>query len=79
MNQATLKLVVLPKRMLTKAEAASHCGRSVKRFEIECSVQPIRFPNGDGRYDVRDLDEWLDSLKAGHDNSDDEAIVARLN
>ena len=78
MGQATLNLIVVPKRMLTKVEAASHCGRPVKRFEIECPVQPIRFQNGDLRYDVQDLNGWLDSLKAGHDDSDVETIIGKL-
>lgn len=78
MGQATLNLVIVWKRMLTKAEAASHCGRPVKRFEIECPVTPIKFENGDLRYDVRDLDEWLDSLKEGHGDSDVESIIKRL-
>lgn len=77
MPSATLNLVVVPKRMLTKAEAAQHCGRPAKRFEIECPVTPVRFPNGDERFDVRDLDAWIDGLKGGgHDDA--EAIVARL-
>lgn len=77
MASATLNLVVTLKRMLTKAEGAHHCGRSVKRFDVECPVTPVRFPNGDLRFDVRDLDAWLDGLKdGGHDDA--EAIVARL-
>jgi hypothetical protein len=63
--------------MLTKAEAAAHCGRPVKRFNVECRVTPVRFPNGDLRFDVRDLDSWLDSLKGGC-SSDDDDIVGRL-
>jgi hypothetical protein len=78
MGQATLNLIVIPKRMLTKAEGASHCGRPVKRFEVECPVKPIRFENGDVRYDVRDIDEWLDSLKMGDNDSDVESIIERL-
>ncbi len=78
MGQATLNLIVIPKRMLTKAEGASHCGRPVKRFEIECPVRPIRFGNGDIRYDIQDLDGWLDSLKSGHEDSDAESMIARL-
>jgi len=78
MGQTTLNITVIPKRMLTKAEAASHCGRPVKRFEIECPVQPIQFDNGDTRYDVHDLDKWLDMLKSGHEESDAESIVGRL-
>jgi hypothetical protein len=78
MSQATLNLVLVPKRMLTKAEAAAHCGRSIKRFAIECPVRPIQFANGDLRYDVRDLDNWLDSLKAGHDDNDVDLILEKL-
>jgi hypothetical protein len=77
MSSATLQINVIPKRMLDKKEAAHHCGRSVRRFEIECPVQPVRFPNGDLRWDVQDLDAWLDSLKAG-DIADVDDIVARL-
>lgn len=75
---ATLNLNVLHKRMLNKTEAAEHCGRSVKRFEIECPVKAVRFPNGDNRWDVRDLDVWIDGLKAGHLGYDVEAIVGKL-
>jgi hypothetical protein len=62
--------------MLTKPEGAQHCGRSVKRFEIECPVHPICFPNGDLRYDVQELDKWLDSLKC--DGAEADEIVAKL-
>jgi hypothetical protein len=76
MASATLQITIVPKRMLTKQEAAHHCGRSVKRFEIECPCRPIAFPNGDKRFDVQDLDQWLNGVKHGAD--DTEAIVARL-
>jgi hypothetical protein len=75
---ATLNLTVLQKRMLTKSEAAEHCGRSVKRFEIECPAQCVRFPNGDVRWDIRDLDAWIDSLKVGFSEGDAQAIIDRL-
>jgi hypothetical protein len=77
MASATLQLTIIPKRMLTKAEGAHHCGRPLKRFEVECPVRPIRFANGDLRYDVNELDLWLDSFK-GSSMNDAEAIVARL-
>jgi len=48
MTSATLLLSVVQKRMLTKTEAAHHCGRSVKRFEAECLIAPVKFPNGGG-------------------------------
>jgi hypothetical protein len=77
MTSATVQLNIVPKRMLTKAEAAHHCGRAVKRFEAECDVAPVRFPNGDLRYDVHDLDAWLDRLKGGASAEADE-IIGRL-
>jgi hypothetical protein len=78
MSSATLQINWQPKRMLTRSEAAHHCGRSLSRFKIECPVQPVLFPNGDLRYDVQDLDSWLNSLKAGISDHDADAIVARL-
>jgi hypothetical protein len=76
MSTALVNLTVISKRMLSKREAAEHCGRTLKRFEIECPVAPIRFPNGDLRYDVRDLDAWLDSIK--NNGEDSEEIIKRL-
>jgi len=55
MTSAVLQINVIPKRMLTTTEAAHHCGRSLTRFKVECPVQPVRFANGDVRYDVQDL------------------------
>jgi hypothetical protein len=77
MPSAVVQLNIVPKRMLTWSEAAHHCGRSVKRFRAECPVAPVKFPNGDERLDVQDLDIWLDSLKTGRPD-DADAIVARL-
>lgn len=78
MAMATLNLNVISKRMLTKSEAAEHCGRSVKRFEIECPARCVRFANGDVRWDLRDLDAWIDTLKADHASCDSEALIDRL-
>lgn len=77
MSTATLNLRVLSKRMLTLAEAAHHCGRTAKQFKAECSVAPVAFRNGDLRYDVRDLDGWLDGLK-GDVVASAEDFLARL-
>lgn len=76
MSNAVVNLTVISKRMLTKREAAEHCGRSLKRFEVECPVSPVAFPNGDLRYDLHDLDKWLDMLKEG--THDSERIIERL-
>jgi hypothetical protein len=78
MSSAMLQINWQPKRMLTKSESAHHCGRSVTRFQIECPVRPHQFPNGDLRYDVRELDAWLDSLRVGTNDQDVDAIVAKL-
>jgi hypothetical protein len=77
MPTATLNLTIVSKRMLTKREAAEHCGRSVKNFERECSVTPVKFANGDLRWDVRDLDAWLDSLKTDINDADDHCTRKR--
>ena len=77
MSSATLQITLVTKRMLTHSEAARHCGRSVIRFKAECPCSLVRFPNGDQRFDVQDLDTWINSLKAGM-NDGAEAIVARL-
>lgn len=78
MSSAVLQINVIPKRMLSQSEAAHHCGRSVTRFKIECPVKPLRYANGDLRWDVQDLDAWINSLKAGFGDHDADAIVARL-
>jgi hypothetical protein len=73
---AVLNLTIVPKRMLNKVEAAHHCGRGMKRFAIECPIPPVQFPNGDRRWDVHDLDQWLDTLKLNPNGADD--IIDRL-
>lgn len=73
---ALLNVRMVPLRMLTDAEAASHCGRAVKRFKAECPVTPVKFPNGDLRWDIRDLDAWIDGLKGLTSDADD--IVGKL-
>ncbi|MFY9952110.1 helix-turn-helix transcriptional regulator [Bradyrhizobium sp.] len=78
MSSAVVQFNIIPVRMMTLAEAARHCGRSLTRFKIECPVAPVKFGNGDLRWDVQDLDVWINSLKAGTADHDADAIVARL-
>jgi hypothetical protein len=78
MASATLQINVVPKRLLRKSEAASYCGRSVKRFATEAPFRPVAMPNGDLLYDVQDCDRWINSLKAGVADNDADTIVARL-
>jgi hypothetical protein len=77
MASATINLRVQPYRLLNKANAAYYCGRSVKTFEAQCPVTPIRMPNGDFLWDVQELDKWIDSLKVGT-GFDTDDIVTRL-
>ena len=64
--------------MLKASEAAEYCSRSLKRFQIECPKSPVEFENGDKRWDIRDLDAWVDSLKEGVGCQEDDEIVGRL-
>lgn len=75
MSIATFQVNIAPKRLLSRTDAASHCGRPARRFDIECPVSPIEFDNGDRRWDVRELDAWIDSLKQDESNSE---LLARL-
>ena len=70
--------MLLPKRLAKKSEAANYCGLPVKRFEVQFPFPPVRMPGGDDLIDLQDCDRWIDSLKAGADDSDVEAIIARL-
>lgn len=77
MSTATLNIKVSPRRMLTAREAAEYCGLPLKKFTHYCRVSPVRMPGVDIRYDMRDLDEWLDGMKSGLPNGDDD-IIERL-
>ncbi|WP_028753674.1 helix-turn-helix transcriptional regulator [Rhizobium leucaenae] len=56
-----------PPRLLTKSQAAQYCGLSAATFGGTCPVRPISLGVGVRmqRYDVRDIDKWIDSFKAG--------------
>ncbi len=53
-------------RLLSKAQAAKYCRLSKVVFLRICPVKPIDLGRGDPRllrYDVCDLDAWIDDLK----------------
>lgn len=55
-------------RCLKQAEAANYCGfKSIQAFKRCCEVRPVALGSGirDLRYDIRDLDNWIDRKK-GH-------------
>ena len=74
MSAATLRLIVPPRRMLSPRDAADYCGMPAKRFAGDCRVAPVIMPGGAKLYDMRDLDLWLDSLKAGAADVDDDIL-----
>ena len=52
-------------RLVYKKDAAFYCGIGVESFTANCPIAPIRVgPGMRGlRYDLYDLDGWIDSLK----------------
>lgn len=73
MGTATLNLRVSPRRMLSANEAGVYCGLPAKQLP----VPPVEMPNGKKLYDIRDLDDFLDRLKALQANADDD-VIGRL-
>ncbi|NKK57406.1 hypothetical protein GFM44_15965 [Rhizobium leguminosarum bv. viciae] len=63
--------------MLDLGEAAIYVGLPAKRFPASCGVAPIRMPDGKNKYDIKDLDRWIETIKGGTDDSDD-VILDRL-
>jgi len=64
MAAATINFRVQPFRLLTEGEAAHYCRTLPRKFRARCPVRPVQMPDGD-RWDVLDLDAWIDALKAG--------------
>ncbi len=73
-------------RLLSKAQAAKYCRLSKAVFLRICPVRPIDLGSGDPRllrYDIRDLDAWIDDLKnkirgGGSADLDPEEYLERL-
>lgn len=53
-------------RLLDRSQAAAYWGISLAVFTARCPVQPLAMGQGKRleRYDIRDLDEWIDRLGA---------------
>jgi hypothetical protein len=68
-------------RLLTRAQAAVYCGLCVRSFSAVCTVRPIAFCDGKRweRFDVRDLDVWIDGYKSGQGGiSHADALLAAM-
>jgi len=77
MGTANLNFTVIEKRMMNEAEAASYCGLPVKHFKAACPVQLVNL-GGRKVYDKRDLDQWIDTEKAGSTDTSRDTTLARL-
>ena len=69
MSRAALPLPA--RRLLTADEAASYCGVSAPTLRAHIRVQPVKIGNS-VRYDVRELDRWLDSRRQSEPVSGDD-------
>lgn len=59
------------RRLLTTEEAASYCGVSAPTMKAHVRVKPVKIGNS-VRYDVKELDRWLDNKsKSGPVSADD--------
>jgi hypothetical protein len=64
-------------RMLPIRKAAKYCGEPFSTFQAVCPARPIKLhERAKPRYDIFDLDEWIDFKKSGvmQEGSDDEII-----
>jgi hypothetical protein len=57
----------LDPRLLSRADAAAYCGLSLTAFSTHCPVRPIALSCDKrlDRYDVTELNKWIDGLSAG--------------
>jgi hypothetical protein len=78
MASATLHFNMIQKRVLPAKQAAIYVGMTLKRFEAACPVVAINFGGSVLGYDLRDLDQWIDSLKAGFANDNHSSLIERL-
>lgn len=77
MANAMLNIRIVQPRMMSIKQAADYVGLPIKRFPRICTVRPVAIPECEERYDIRDLDRWLDQIKAGSADTDAE-ILERL-
>lgn len=77
MSGPTFEIKVIAPRMMSMTEAARYVGLPAKRFTGSCPVPPVALPGDLKRWDKQDLDQWLDVMKTGAVDPDDE-LLSRL-
>lgn len=78
MNNASLNITVIGKRMLSRSEAASYTGLSIRLFQATCEVAPIAINPKKLLWDKHDLDRWIDNMKSGAESTDINRILGEL-
>jgi len=73
MSLATLNVRIQPHRMLSLQQAAEYVGVPKARFSV-VQIAPVEVAKGVLRYDLHDLDNWIDSIKLGAADSDEDVI-----
>jgi predicted DNA-binding transcriptional regulator AlpA len=66
-----------PRRLLNGKEAAFYCGVSPSTFARVCDVRPVMLGRDNEslrRFDIRDLDEWIESKKVANQNEPDSKV-----
>lgn len=68
------------KRLLPVKDAALYCGVPRSYFCSVCPAQPVKlYDHAHPRYDVLDLDKWIDSVKSdGKQEVSDDDIADQL-
>jgi hypothetical protein len=76
MSHAVLWIKPQPRRMISEKEAAAYLGVPVSRFK-GMGIASIEVVSGLKTYDIHDLDQRIDLIKAGSADPD-ETILSRL-
>ncbi|TNM66133.1 hypothetical protein [Aliirhizobium smilacinae] len=77
MANAMLNIRIVQPRMMSIKQAADYVGLPLRRFPRICTVRPVALPESEERYDIRDLDQWIDQIKVGGADTDAD-ILGRL-
>lgn len=77
MVASSFSIQMQAKRMMSRKDAAVYCGLPVSRFEDFCPIEPVTFANGSRRWDIHDLDRWIDGYK-GDSDCEHESLLDKL-
>ena len=78
MTSALVRIDLIPKRLLSKPEAAQYCNIPVSRFASVCSIKPVQMTERYFGYDKNDLDNWIEQHKQPTQLSDEDEMIEKL-